>query len=375
MHGKYSVEELIINNSFINYSFYRNKNDIDKWQQYQDENPDEKKIVEDAKNMILALHQMLSENQSKFSSFEPENIKNISVNAPKEFNNKIINLKPEKRFKKHRYIFYAAASVLVIICSVFIFNSVNNTNNTAQKTAVNYYHNYQTIPKEKKVIWLPDSTKVILNSNSTLEVAQDFGDHNRTVTLSGEAFFNVTHDKQKPFIVKTASYKVKVLGTIFNVKAYPEDATSETSLLRGSIELILKNDKDRSFLLKPNEKAVLYNNNVVVNKDKNSTQSESNPESEKVAIKAIAQKTDSLDIPETAWTQNRLEIVNETFENIKPRLERWYGVNIFFNDDIVKSYKYTATFEGESIAQVLEALKVSYPFKYEIKNKNIYLSK
>ena len=100
-----------------------------------------------------------------------------------------------------------------------------------------------------------------------------------------------------------------------------------------------------------------------------------NKETEKIAIQNITKSVDEGVIAETAWTQNRLEIVNEKFLSIQSTLERWYDVTIYFNDDKIKDYQFTATFEDETIEQVLTALKLSYPFKYTIKGKNIYISK
>ena len=188
----------------------------------------------------------------------------------------------------------------------------------------------------------------------------------------------MTNNQQKPFIVQTNECKIKVLGTAFNVKAYPGETTSETSLLRGSIELTIKNDNNRKFLLKPNEKAVLYN--ILYNKDivinDGAIKSKSIPgKTEKIAIKNITKGIDEGVIAETAWSQNRLEIVNEKFLNIQSTLERWFDVTIHFNDEKVKDYQFTATFKDENIQQVLTALKLSYPFKYTIKGKDVYISK
>ena len=81
----------------------------------------------------------------------------------------------------------------------------------------------------------------MLNAGSTLTMAKDFNEQSREVTLEGEAFFDVSHNPGKPFIIHTTSMNVRVLGTVFNVKAYPADKLAETSLLKGSVEITLKN--------------------------------------------------------------------------------------------------------------------------------------
>ncbi len=84
---------------------------------------------------------------------------------------------------------------------------------------------------------LNDGTKVHLNSGSTLQYPVQFTGDERLVTLVGEAFFDVAADKEHPFIVRTASYDVRVLGTAFDVCAYPDDAISETTLVRGTVNV------------------------------------------------------------------------------------------------------------------------------------------
>ncbi|RYF89259.1 MAG: hypothetical protein EOO03_06425, partial [Chitinophagaceae bacterium] len=113
-------------------------------------------------------------------------------------------------------------------------------------------------------VLLPDGTNVWLNSGSKLTYSRemDLG-KTREVTLTGEAFFDVVKNEKRPFIIHTSRMKVKVLGTRFNVKAYEEDKTTETSLINGSVEVFIKAAPGRRFLLKPNEKLVLANNLAV----------------------------------------------------------------------------------------------------------------
>ena len=80
-------------------------------------------------------------------------------------------------------------------------------------------------------------------------------------------------------------------------------------------------------------------------------------------------------IHETAWTQNRLVIDNQSFLSLQPMLERWFDINIVFKDEESKAYVFTATFEKETPEEVFSALQLSYPFHFSIKNKTIYVSK
>lgn len=370
MSKKYSVEELMTDDSFINFSLGNNKADTEKWQQYLDDNPQEKETVWEAKKMVISLNKMLTDNQKELDPFGSK----YEIDKA-DFETAILPIPGtdhSSRYRKIRNIFYAAAAVVVIVGLTLFWRSMDNGKQISPEAAGIVHTDLQTAPAEKKVVWLPDSTKVILNSKSQIIVANDFGQHDRVVTLSGEAFFEVTHNKEKPFIVKMPAYEVRVLGTTFNVKAYPEDALSETSLVNGSIEIVLNNDEGRRFLLKPNEKAILSNNKETINLPEENSSIVDNPT--KLSIKNVTIAPGKKEIVETAWTNNRLEIIDETFDQIKPILERWYGVTIHFTDESVKSFQYTATFEDESIEQVLVALSLSLKFQYSINNKDIYIS-
>lgn len=380
MPKKFTADELIKNDSFINYCHHTNLQDVQEWQTYLLNYPDEIKVVKEAKQFVLLMNQMLEEHSAEFSRFNNlENIETISgyiSPEPEEQSDSSLEVPVNSRIRSMKKYFYYAAASVILVAGAFLLKTyfLNNEPTATLQTPTVQTTEYETAIAQKKTIWLPDSTRVILNAKTSLYIDKNFGSNARIVTLIGEAFFDVTHNQQKPFIVQTNSCKIKVLGTAFNVKDYPGETTSETSLLRGSIELTIKNDNNRKFLLKPNEKAVLYNEDIVIN---NSTLK---PESvagktEKIAIKNITKGIDEGVIAETAWTQNRLEIVNENFLTIQPTLERWFGVTIHFNDEKVKDYQFTATFEGENIQQVLTALKLSYPFKYTIQGRNVYISK
>src|SRR6266404_8039455 len=119
-----------------------------------------------------------------------------------------------------------------------------------------------TKPGSTSQIQLPDGSVVWLNASSNLTYDKNFGKTFREVNLTGEAFFNVTKDPSHPFIIHTKVIDVKVLGTEFNVKGYPNDAYTETSLIRGSVEVTVKNRADEKHYLKPNEKISVANNMV-----------------------------------------------------------------------------------------------------------------
>ena len=211
----------------------------------------------------------------------------------------------------------------------------------------------------RKEIILPDGTYVRLNSDSKLSYNLDMQSHDqRDVILIGEAFFKVAHDNKRPFIVKTNKVAIKVLGTEFNVRDYPGDKEAETTLIKGSIELTINDRSDQKFLLKPSEKLVLVNNiNNNLKKVASSVLMIENISPVKLG--------DQEYIEEIAWTENKLIFENESFEELLPKLERWYNVKIVLNDPTIKSYRFTGVFIKENIIQALEAMKLIKSFHYK----------
>lgn len=220
-----------------------------------------------------------------------------------------------------------------------------------------------------KKIQLPDGTEVWLNAGSELLYAADFNTSHRTVQLSGEAFFDVKKDAERPFIINTGKMSIRVLGTAFNVKAYPEDKTSEASLIRGAIEVSMHGDPKKKFILRPNEKIVFPNRPLPGSNDLEALQREG------YALSNVSINPVDSTVVETAWTNNRLAFMNERFMDIAQQLERKFEVKLHFEDSTAAGLRFTATFEDEGIRETLEALQYSLPFNFRIDKKDIYITR
>lgn len=359
-----SIEELIIDDSFYNYCFQKNEADILYWEQFVRDYSSQKEKIEEAKQIVLGLHVMLKQ---KFAGNK------IAPNLTGEKNrthSKIFAIK-----NIFRYGAAAAAVFLLILISKRIINISNNsTNNTIKQTTANKIPGnidfYKTTNGERKMIVLSDSTKIWLNVASELRVDKGFGKSNRNVYLSGEALFDVIHNESLPFVVHTDKYDVKDLGTVFNVKNYPGDKQSETSLIRGKVEIQMINSRRKISLL-PNQKVVV-NNDQPSEKTKETSAHLPNAQ---IALLPLSYDQKDSTVIETAWSQNRLEIVNENFADMKDKLERWYDVKINFKDAEVSKYTFTATFEKEDIEEALKALQYAYHFNYSIDGDQITISK
>ena len=226
----------------------------------------------------------------------------------------------------------------------------------------------------KTTLLLPDGTKVWLNAGSKLTYDSGYGKSHREVSLSGEGYFDVVKNKEKPFIIHSSRINVKVLGTEFDVKSYPSDKTSEASLIRGSIEVSLNDQPSKKVILRPNEKIVVDNykftSQLAQTDEKPRDQSVVTDISKTVAVKNLTYENKTGDVIETSWVTNRLIFQDESFDEIASKLERWYGVNIRFENERLKEEHLTGSFTNETVRQALEALKFTAEFNYSIDNNN-----
>jgi ferric-dicitrate binding protein FerR (iron transport regulator) len=264
---------------------------------------------------------------------------------------------------------YAATLVLGFTVALFIIRDKANRIADAESAM-----NQISIPLgSKSKIVLADGSQVWLNSGSTISYPGIFSGNQREIFLAGEAFFDIKGDKTKPFIVRTSEIKIKVLGTQFNVKSYPEENTVETTVISGMVEIETKpvNSLQKHHLkLEPNQKAVISKSAAKVDL---LTRAE---KPERVKPKPVGKVVVTEKInPEvvTAWKDEKLLFAKERFEDILIKLERWYDVEIILEDEKLENYTYTGTFHKESLEQALDALKLATPFEYTIDKNSIII--
>jgi ferric-dicitrate binding protein FerR (iron transport regulator) len=260
----------------------------------------------------------------------------------------------------------AAAAVLLAVVMTGIFSPARkNKPSPAEAPALNQVF---TQPGSKTKVALPDGTLVWLNANSQLTYEnKTFGMEERTVTLTGEAFFDVTKNEKLPFIIHTRDMTIRVLGTAFTVRAYPKDRTAETALIRGLVEITTRRDPERKIVLKPNEKIV-----VPVEPPPNETNpalAQTHPPVSPYNIVRLGKDS----VNETVWIRNKLEFDNLSMEELAPKLERWFNIHIHFGDERIRRRHFSGVIEKETLTQTLEAMRLSGHFVYEIKGNELWL--
>lgn len=229
-------------------------------------------------------------------------------------------------------------------------------------------------PGAKSRLLLPDGSVVWLNSGSRISYPASFTDSLREVELEGEAYFDVAKNAGRPFVVHTRDIDIKVLGTVFNVKCYPEDNKTEATLISGLVQVSKTGDaRQEPLLLHPHEKVVINRLPESVSAGTDGTARSAAPND--MIIKHLKVNAADTAMAETAWVYNKLVFDGEDFREISAEIERWYNVKIFINDSAVARYRFHAKFENESITEVLSALRVSLPFTFKITNNEVNIYK
>lgn len=206
---------------------------------------------------------------------------------------------------------------------------------------------------EKLKIILSDKTTVWLNAGSTLKFPRNLNasTDNRMVYLNGEAFFDVTKNANKPFIVKTEGIDIKVLGTQFNVSAYNQDDAITTTLVEGAVNVSQSETPETNLLLSPDDQASFVKTDSSFKKRKVDT-----------------------DIY-TSWMHNRLVIDKMSFQQIMTKLERSHNVSIMNKAPELNREIFNGEFKNENIEDILKTISLSKPFTYEINQNVITITK
>jgi len=248
-------------------------------------------------------------------------------------------LKKQKPLQKFIRVYMKAAAILVLpllVAGGLICNYLNNTGKTApdqQVSSIIY------APMGSRVSFnLPDGTTGMLNSGSHLSYSLPFNS-NRQVKLEGEAWFDVTRNEEYPFEISAGNSSVKVLGTSFNMCAYPEENYIEVVLQQGKVEF-QDNKDDEKVMMLPLERLVFQNGNI--------SKSVTDP------------------AKYNAWTEGKLVFRGDPMAEVARRIERWYNVKVTLADKELEKYSFRATFQDDSLEEVLRFLSMTSPIRYKI---------
>jgi len=250
--------------------------------------------------------------------------------------------------KHSRFIWTRAAAILLLVLSAGLFyfylkgsGSVDKNEITTPVSVNQLTHSSHSLVK------LPDGSSVLLNNNSKLDYTK-FTKTNREVLLSGEAYFDIAKDKKHPFVIHTGKLQTTVLGTAFNIRAYPEENDVTVTVTRGKVEVEMENKK--LGIITPNQQ-------ISFNKQNGST----------IQQQVLA---DSI----LVWKQNDLVFDNTDFEEAAVIISNRFNVAVTFANERLKNCRFTASFLNENnIDQVLTVLCDVNNAAYEKKNETIII--
>ena len=302
------------------------KIDIEKWISDSDEN---RKYFEQLKNIWETTDtQYLSK----------------TINTDKALENVLNRISVSSPLKKLWIYWGKIAAILLIpllIGNIIWFNySPKKAEASPSPVFSQVYATFGT----RTALKLVDGSLVWLNSSSSLKYPDRFSGNQREVFLNGEAYFEVTSNSAMPFIVKTGNLTVKATGTRFNVSGYDSDSKSEITLVEGKV-FVNKQDTDGISRLvselSPNQRLIFNKNTKEVTINNEDT------------YKYIA------------WKDGKLIFRNEPLSEVVKKIGQVFNVEIELQDSSLKAYRYRATFEDESLAEILKLLELSSPISYK----------
>lgn len=307
-----------------------------EWENYFDNYPETKFAADQAKRLIVGLVSMKDRtsqreiNEAKFHSQFEETWEKY-----KGEKSKTVMLRVSK-------LFLRSSSIAAVFVFSFLFYSVLHNFFVNKNSSPEYFEVFVPAAKQSQ-IFLPDGTKVWVNSETKIKYSNQFNEKERTIYLTGEAYFEVNRNVELPLHVIANGANIKVLGTKFNVKGYLDEETVETVLVEGKIDLSREGDKSgRSIELQPGDKAIL------------------NLNTNKVAIS----REDVMD--DIAWKDGKMVYRNIPLNEVCKSLSRRFDAEIILMGDTesLSTHPFTFTIENETLPLVLEYLCKAAPLMY-----------
>jgi len=284
--------------------------------------------------------QILTSSSAIDSEVQMRMLKNIQAEIYEKNNNDTtLQSKSNNRFRLNNWIRVAALFILPILTAagMYFYMSRNESSSAPLVIAVER--------GQKANLTLPDGSKVWLNSQSKLTYSAEFNEEKRELQLDGEAYFEVAHNPEKPFIVRSNDISVEALGTAFGLKAYNEDNLISSILMRGKVRVTTP---DGISILMPNDR-VQY---------------------DKSAHKKVQSRvTNATDF--NGWMHNELRFEDESLQEIAKNIQRIYNVKIVFANEQLKNQRYTGTVNNNSLESVLNIIMLTSPISFQIDKQQV----
>ena len=279
-------------------------------------------------------------------------------------------VEPVRRVGWRRSSLLVAASVLMIVMAAgwwLWYGSSAEKRELASREV-------KTPKGSQSYLTLPDGTEVWLNSNSKIVYDDDFNQSDRKVLLTGEAYFKVAANENKPFIIQAGGLKVKVLGTVFNVRSYPDEPNIETTLVSGSVEITLDDQPGNTIQLKPGEKLSVHNRinaeNITTRRLTDSLDTAGVP---LLLLSKMKVNPSDSSLIDAAWKEGKLVFDGEDFGKVASKIEKWYNITVVVENENLYGTSFTGVFGKKSLATVFSTLQATGKLTYRQENDTVYV--
>lgn len=340
----YQVEDFLQDELFVQWCYHATPELNEFWQSWCEQYPGKVPALQRSREII----QSVEYKQQKRASEEAYHRILQGVLQGNETKERKINPRPDwQRFWR------VAAVLLIMAASAVFYLSRPGTQPIETTTpAISYLEKYCPAGKKMRVT-LKDGTKVRLNADTYLRYPENFGDSIREVELRGEAFFEVTKNPEQPFVIRSQQIQTTVLGTSFNVQAYPDSKALDVAVVEGrvQVESVEKNQALDSiaFFLARGEKLSYKTDEEIWEKDT-------------VAIASIGR-----------WRHWELVFEQEDIISIARKLERWYGVKVMVEGPFSRKISFSGTYSNNTLYAVLEGIAYSTKLNYSLQGDTVYI--
>jgi transmembrane sensor len=357
-----TIEELVCDESFLNFYFQDNEKDVLDWEDWHTDYPDREMLVKDAFLLIDRLSLKFDETQvkeklKKFQSYLNEKDVTGKQNDTLPISDSLNAVPSKLRF--HKPLKIAAAIAVLIVASFFIFHkngkkSLQNASNTEGGIALTTQYVENKSIAKVSVFELSDGSIVRLNTGSSIRLADNFGLHSRDIYLEGEGYFVVAKDAEKPFHVYAGKSVTTAIGTAFTVRAFKGEKSVKILLLEGKVRVENTDENTPSVELIPKQQVLMYDNKIF-------------------PVENIA-NVDEV----SRWKDGYIMTFKETpFKDVIKTLSEYYRTPIHgFEETSLADAKITAEFDKKDpLSTIMEALAFANKFDFMVKKDTFFIIK
>ncbi len=347
-YENFEIEDFLQDEYFVKWVRHPTAETDYFWKLWLEKHPEKKPLIELAGEFVL--HVKLKNNYHPSSGDILDVLENINKNKKSVRSNRRISLLPSVR-SVYRY---AAVLLILLVFAMLFWNEISQISwQTSAPEAVKIDAVTKSTQRGQKLsLALPDGTRVKLNAETKITFHEDKQSNIRTVYLEGEAFFDVAHDEHKPFKIYTDRVETTVLGTTFNINAYPENQDIKVAVLSGKVKVESKSS------------GTLVNRNILVPEEMYIFNKKSQEIAKsKVSVNEII-----------AWKDEIILFKDASYEEIRNTLERWYKVEFVVKPGLQVKEDFSGRYQNQSLERVLEGLNFTSNFHYDLRGNKVFIT-